>query len=163
MAILTGSYDPNAEASSGEFGALPAGEYKAQIVDSDMKPTKNNDGHYLELEYQVMGGEQDGRKVWCRLNLDNKNDTAVRIANEQFRSIRHATGVANPRDSVELHHKPHMIRVEFFAAGTTDRRGVARKSDQNEVKGWTAIEGGSQQTAPAASGGVAPWLGNRAA
>ncbi len=160
MANLNGMFDPNAEAAQ-DFGAIPSGEYLAQITASDMKPTKQNNGEYLELEYTVIDGEQKGRKIWIRLNLQNKNETAQRIANEQFRSIRDVTGVANPRTSEELHYKPHVIRVEFYARGTADRRGTIRNSDQNEIKAFKAAEGGvpaQQSAAPAAAPATAaPW------
>jgi len=168
MANLTGTYDPNAEASQ-DFGAIPAGEYLAVITDSDMKPTKNNDGHYLELAYEITAGDLKGRKLWTRLNLDNQNVQTVEIANKQFRSIRDATGVANPKDSVQLHNKPHLIRVDFLPAGSTDRRGQVRTKDQNEIKGWRAPEGATETTAaPAATttsapAGKAPWGSTKAA
>ena len=159
MASLTGTYDPNAEASQ-DFGAIPSGEYTAIIVDSDMKPTKQNDGHYLELAYQVSEGEFKGRKVWTRLNLDSPNATAVEIANREFASIREATGVKNPTDSTQLHNRPHIIRVEFIPAGTVQRNYTTKK-DGNEIKAWKKIEGAAP--APAASNdakpaaGASPW------
>lgn len=151
MANLNGSYDPNAEAQQ-DIGAIPSGEYLAQIVDSDMKPTKNNDGEYLELEYNVMDGEYKGRKVWARLNLSSPSQKAQEIANRQFASIREATGVANPRDSQELHYKPHVIRVEFIPSGTTQKNGYTTTRDGNEVKAWKRDE---SQTRAQAAGNAA--------
>lgn len=163
MANLNGSYDPNAEAQQ-DIGAIPSGEYLAQIVDSDMKPTKNNDGEYLELEYNVMDGEYKGRKVWARLNLSSPSQKAQEIANRQFASIREATGVANPRDSQELHYKPHVIRVEFIAAGTTQKNGYTTTRDGNEVKAWKKLEGYQapvlsqlSNSASAATDSTPPW------
>jgi hypothetical protein len=164
MANLYGTYDPNAEAQQ-DFAAIPSGEYTAQIVDSDMKPTKKNDGEFLELEYDVMDGEFKGRKLWARLNLKSPNVQAQEIANRQFASIREATGVANPRDSQELHYKPHVIRVEFIPAGTTQKNGYTTTRDGNEVKAWKKLEGVAPQqlttqtnsAAPAAGGKTPPW------
>ena len=139
MAILTGAYDPNAEAQQ-DFGAIPTGKYLAQIVDSDMKPTKKNDGHYLELTYEIVDGEYKGRKLWSRINLDNPNAKTVEIGNRQFASIREATGVKNPRDSNELHYRPHVIRVEFTPAGTTQKNGYTTDRDSSEIKAWEATD-----------------------
>jgi hypothetical protein len=146
MANLFGSYDPNAEAQQ-EFSAIPTGEYLAVIVDSDMKPTKKEDGEYLELTYQVQEGEFKGRKVWARLNLKSSNAQAAEIANRQFRSVREATGVMNPRDSQELHNKPHVIRVEFIPSGTKQKNGYITDRDANEVKAWKKVEGAVATTA----------------
>lgn len=166
MANLSGSYDPNAEAQQ-DIGAIPTGEYLAQIVDSDMKPTKKNDGEYLELEYEVMDGQFKGRKVWARLNLQSTNQQAQEIANRQFASVREATGVANPRDSQELHYKPHVIRVEFIPSGTTQKNGYTTTRDGNEVKAWkrddnqsraqAASNAAQSNAAPAASDNTPPW------
>lgn len=154
MALLTGRYNPDAEASQ-DIGAIPTGEYLAQIVDSDMKPTKNNEGEYLELTHEILDGDFKGRKVWARLNLDNPNTQAVEIANRDFSAIRQATGVLNPRDSADLHNKPVVIRVEFIPAGTVNKRGIASDRDRNEIKAWKKAEGVAQ-SAPA-SGGAKPW------
>ncbi|KAF1045647.1 DUF669 domain-containing protein [Xylophilus sp.] len=169
MANLFGSYDPNAEAQA-EFSAIPTGEYLSVIVDSDMKPTKSGDGEFLELTYQVSEGEYKGRKVWARLNLKTPNAQAQEIANRQFASIREATGVANPRDSQELHNKPHIIRVEFIPSGTSQKNGYVTNRDANEVKAWKKIEGvtpivGAASSAPAAnqSAETPPWKRNQAA
>lgn len=173
MANLTGAYDPNAEASQ-DFAPIPSGEYLAQIVESDMMPTKNNDGEYLELTYAITDGDYKGRKVWARLNLRNKNETAQRIGNEEFAAVRAATGVANPRDSQELHYKPHVIRVELIPAGTTDKKGYTNTRDKNEVKAWKKAEGATASApapAPAPSANQAqqdtssaapPWAGRAA-
>ena len=165
MANLTGAYDANAEAQQ-QFDPLPTGDYHAQIVDSDMKPTKKNDGHFLELEYDVIDGPCKGRKVWVRLNLDNPNAKAVEIANRQFASIREATGVMSPRDSQELHYKPHVIRVDFTPAGTKRRNGTVTDRDSNEVKAWKRLDGDAPAAAPAAAAqaaSAAPWAKRNAA
>lgn len=159
MANLNGMYNPDAEASNG--GKLPSGEYLAQIVASDMKPTKTG-GEYLELEYQVIDGEMKGRKHWERLNLVNKSDKVVEIANRQFASIREATGVANPTQSEQLHYKPHLIRIEYHAAGTPDRNGNPRQYEEAQIKGYrkadsAAVATAATQSAPVPASGGAPW------
>lgn len=161
MARIGGLYNPEAETQT-DIAPIPAGEYLAHITESDMKPTKKNDGEYLELEYTVLEGEYKGRKVWARLNLDNPNAQSVEIANKQMASIRLATGVANPQDSVELHYKPHVIRVEFIAAGTTQKNGYVTTKASNEVKAWRAAEGAQASSAPARGtpatpANAAPW------
>jgi uncharacterized protein DUF669 len=160
MANLTGMYNPEAEAQQ-DFAPIPAGEYLARIVESDMKPTKNNDGQYLELVYEIMDGEYAKRRLWARLNLENKNDQTVEIANRQMASIRDATGVSQPRDSQELHNKPHIVRVEFTPAGTTQKNGYVTQKDQNEIRGWKKGDGIPFETSAPAStnapAGDSPW------
>lgn len=169
MANLNGAYDPNAEVAT-DFSAIPTGDYPAVIVDSDMKPTKKNDGDYLELVHEITEGEYKGRKVWANLNLHNSNATAVEIANRQFASIREATGVANPTDSQQLHYKPVVIRVEFIPSGTTQKNGYVTNKDGNEIKAWKKPAAGasagnqpaSNQAAPATNGAAPPWAAKAA-
>lgn len=167
MAILNNIYNPEAEAQQ-DLGKLPTGEYVAQIIDSDLKPTQSG-GQYLELTYEVTEGPLKGRKHWERLNLDNANAQVVEIANRQFASVREATGVPNPRDSAELHFRPHVIRVEFYPAGSAKRNGQVRDRDESNIKAWKKLDGATpapapQQSAPAQSAGAAvpPWKRNAA-
>jgi len=48
------------------------------ITDSEMKPTRNGDGRYLQLTFQILEGPYKNRFVWARLNLHNANETAVK-------------------------------------------------------------------------------------
>jgi len=167
MALLTNLYNPDAEAQP-DFSPIPTGEYLAQIVDSDMKPTKNNTGEYLELAYEIVDGDYKGRRVWVRLNLVNANPQAVEIANRDFAAIRQATGVLNPRDSADLHRKPHVIRVEFIQAGETRGKRTFDR-DTNEVRAFKAAEGGagnasgaSASTTQTSRSNAAPWKRNAA-
>lgn len=129
-----------------DYSPIPAGEYPAQIIDSNMKATASNNGQYLELTHQIIDGPYKGRNVWARLNLDNPNAQTVQIAQQQLSSICHAIGVLKPGDSTALHNKPMVIRVEFIAAGSVDKRGRTRDRDTNEIKAWKKLEG----NAPAA-------------
>ncbi len=108
------------------FDVLPAGEYEACIVASTMKPTKDGNGKYLELELQILNGPFQNRKVFDRLNLVNSSAKAVEIAKGTLSAICRAVGVLTPQDSSELHNKPLRIKV------------TVRKSDEygdgNEVK-----------------------------
>lgn len=167
MANLNNIYNPDAEAQQ-DLGKLPTGEYVAQIIDSDLKPTQSG-GQYLELTYEVTEGPLKGRKHWERLNLDNANAQVVEIANRQFASVREATGVPNPRDSAELHFRPHVIRVEFYPAGSAKRNGQVRDRDESNIKAWKKLDGATpmsapQQSAPAPAAGAAvpPWKRNAA-
>jgi len=142
MAIeLSGQYDENAEANS--YEPLPAGEYRAQIIDAKKEDvSKSNDyGECLQLIWQVIGGEHNDRLVFQRLNLWGQNmrsnDTVVRIANSQFAEIRKATGKETPRDTDELLHIPCLIRV----AVTQDKN--KEYDPRNEIKAVKALSGGA--------------------
>lgn len=155
-----GHFDATQVAPREDFSPIPTGDYTAQIIDSDLKPTRANTGHYLELTFEVTEGEFKGRRVWARLNLDNPNPKAVEIAQRDLSAICHAIGKLQVNDSQELHYKPMGIRVEVV-----QREGY---SDSNEIKAFKALAKGTTTAAPApaaapaASNGAPPWA-NKAA
>jgi hypothetical protein len=150
MANLNGfnahEVEPNAA-----FDPLPAGKYLAAVTASEMKPTKNGDGSYLQLEFTVLEGEFKDRKVWDRLCINHPNATTVKIARGNLSAICRATGVMQPRDSVELHNIPLLITVKCKKRQDTGDL-------TNEVKGYEskASVTGQPQQAPVTSN-TPPW------
>ena len=111
------------------FDPLPAGKYLAAITSSEIKPTKRGDGNYLQLAFTILDGEFVGRLVWTRLTLEHENATAVKIARANLAAICKAVGVLTPKDSVELHNLPLIIRVAC-------RQRADTGDLVNEIKGY---------------------------
>jgi hypothetical protein len=128
------------------FEAVPAGKYIAVIVDSEIKQTKSGNGNYLELTFEITEGEYKGRKVWARLNIDNPNADAVKIARGELSAICRAVNVMTPNDSVDLHNLPLEITVKCKKRDGSDEIS-------NEIKGYAAKATAPSQT-PQQS---APW------
>lgn len=120
-------FDANDVDPAKGFDPLPAGKYKAVIVASEEKETKKQDGSYLQLTFEVIEGEFQGRKVWARLNLNNKNQTAVDIARGELSAICRAVGVMRLRDSEQLHDLPLLITVSAKKDGDGEVRNDIRK------------------------------------
>lgn len=145
-------FDPNTVEPAQDFAPIPSGEYVAIITDSDLKPTKNGSGEYLELTHQVIEGEFKGRLVWGRLNIRNANEVAQRIAQQQLSAICHALGMTQAiQDSAQLHNQPLIIRVEFVPEDHD--RGYRAK---NEIKAWKACAGASAPMTMAPAHSSAP-------
>lgn len=149
MTNLNG-FDANEVEPAVGFDPIPAGKYLAVITESEMKPTKSGTGQYLQFTFQVLEGEHKGRLLWARLNLDNPNATTVKIARGELSAICRAVGVMAPKDSLELHNLPLIIKV-----------GHKKRADTGElanvIKGYEK-KGAVAQPAPAASGdGKPPW------
>ncbi len=143
MADLNG-FNANEVEPSASFEAIPAGKYLAMITDSEMKPTKNGSGSYLQLTFTILEGEYKGRVVWARLNLANPNQTAVKIAQSELSAVCRAAGVMTPKDSCELHNIPLLITVKVKKRKDNDELS-------NEIKGFEskAAAAGKPQQAPA--------------
>lgn len=134
------------EERSNSYGPLPAGEYEMMIVKSETKPTKAMTGHYLELEMHVISGEHSGRRHWERLNLDNPNQQAVKIAQESLAKLCIAIGADDVEDSEALHDQPFVAEV-----------GIDKKDDQrNVIWGYKAITGQVSNAKPKSAPPPAP-------
>ena len=133
------------------FEPVPADKYIAMISSSEMKPTKNGDGSYLELELTILDGPYKDRKVWDRLCLNHPNSQTVKIARGYLSAICRAVGVMQPKDSCDLHNIPMLITVK---CKKRDDNGEIT----NEVRGYTKKEsaaGKPQQAAP--TDNTPPW------
>lgn len=107
------NFDATQVAPDMGFEVLPAGWYDAMIDESEMKPTKDGSGAYLQLRFSIMGGFANGQKVFQRLNLQNANQTAQDIAYKQLSAICHAIGVMQLQDSSQLHGQPMKIKLKI--------------------------------------------------
>lgn len=141
MADLSGFNAEQVEPQQ-SFEPIPAGWYTCMITDSEMKPTRNGAGEYLQLRMDVIDGQHEGRVIFDRLNLNNQNQTAVEIAQRQLSAICRAVGVMTPNDSTELHDKPLSVKVSIRPAGNG-------YDASNEVKAYGAANGGQSAPAPA--------------
>jgi len=150
MANLNGFNAATVEPSQ-DFEPIPAGNYLAVITESEMKPTKNGGGQYLQLAFQILDGSHKGRFVWSRLNLHNANPTTVQIARQELSAICRAVGVMAPNDSVELHNIPMVITVKLKKRDDTGEM-------TNEVRGYARREAASTSATPAqAANPTPPW------
>ena len=149
MADLRG-FDANQVEPTTTFDPIPAGKYVAVITDSEYKPTKAGTGSYLQLTFQIVEGEFNGRFLWARLNLQNPNLTAVKMAQADLSAICRAVGVLAPNDSAELHNLPLVIDVRCKKRQDTGEI-------TNELRGYIRKELPAPPAPPAASNSTAPW------
>ena len=126
--MATINFNANEVEPSSSFDAIPAGKYQAVITDSEFRPNRAGTGEYLQLEFEIIEGNYKNRKLWARLNMNNPNAEAVRIARADLAAICHAVNVMQPRDTIELHNLPLTIIVK------------CRKNQDdeivNEIKGY---------------------------
>ncbi len=152
MAHLNG-FDANEVEPNTNFDPIPAGKYLAIIVASEIKPTRNGKGEYLQLELDILDGPHKGRKIWDRLVIKHPSEQTVKIARGTLSSICRAVSVMAPRDSAELHNLPLIVSV-----------GLKKRDDTGEltntVKGYAKRDSGAAlagTTASNAPGSTPPW------
>ena len=123
-----GGFDAS-QIKDSEFEALPAGEYRAVMTESERKKTKDGASELLQVKLQIIDGPFKNRTVIDRFNLWNKNPEATTIAQQQFKKVCEALNIPKPPDSSALHMKPLMIKL-----AVKEYNG----NNQNEVKGYKA-------------------------
>lgn len=139
MVMLPQSFN-TADVADSEFEVIAPGIYEAMISESEMKATSSGDGAYIELKVQIVKGEKEGRLLFERLNVQNKNDKAVEIAYRTLKSICLACGKTNITDTNELHNKRFNIEVVVEKGKPYVKDGVQKDgSDQNRIKKYSGI------------------------
>lgn len=151
MAAFDGGFDATVVDPKAALDPVPAGNYIAVITESEEKPNSKGTGTYHQFTIEIVEGEHKGRKVWARLNLNNPNADAVKIARAELSAICRAVGVMKVNDSVDLHNLPMTVKV-----GLEKRKDTGELS--NVVKGYLPKDSakptnGNGATAPA----TAPW------
>ena len=166
MADLGMHFNPSdvPEDEKGSFDPMPAGDYHAQIIESEIKPTKSG-GDMLRLTLEIIDGPFANRKVWDNLNIRNNNATAQSIAQRALADICAATNTGALTDSEDLHFKTLVVTLKIEPArdGYDARNAVKRykgRGGQPPVgKAQTQAARPQQAAQPARSGGGGskPW------
>lgn len=147
--MATLNFDANQVEPHTGFDPIPAGKYLAIITASEMKPTKNDTGRFLQCEFQIIDGPHKGRRLWSRHTLEHSNAQTVQIARGELSAICRAVGVMIPKDSAELHNLPLTITVKVKAREDTGE-------PSNEICGWARKETAQGKPAQAATN-TPPW------
>lgn len=144
MANLGTTFDASGVEPATVYDLLPAGDYLVQIVESEIRPTRDGNGQYLWLMLDVLDGPCQGRKLFDQLNLVNPNSQTVEIAQRTLSSICHATGRMQVADSEELHLIPMTVSVTIEAP----KNGYGPKNRIRYRVPETATAPGRTPTAP---------------
>jgi len=92
---------------TGSSEALPAGEYRVQITDTDIVDSKSGDAEMIKIIYEVVADPKfDGRKIFDNLIIKHTSSVdAVRIGKQKINTICAMTGVKGMKDTAQLHGK----------------------------------------------------------
>ena len=137
------------------FKELVPGEYLAQIIDTDISPTKAGTGEKLTLKFEVVEGEFSSTYIWHNLNIANPNPKAVEISSRQLAQICRAVGIDGFQTPDALIGKRCMIVVGMGKAN-------GDYPAKPEIKGWQPNGAQAAQPAPAQpaaqAAGKKPWV-----
>ena len=149
MADFGHTFDASQVEPNSEYEVLSPGKYLAQIVNSEMRPTKDGMGQYLFLEIDILEGQYQGRKLFDRLNLSNPNPNAVEIAQRTLSSICRAVGRLQVNNSEQLHLLP-------FIADVRVRPPRGEYGESNSIRYLPRAQGGAQPAPMRPAAAMAP-------
>lgn len=132
-------FDP-ASVPAQNYDPIPAGWYKALVVQADVVPTKAGDGQRIKIEFEIVDGEHQGRKLFGNINIVNPNPKAQEIGLRELAELTRACGLVTVRDTSEFIDKVVLIKVSV--------RADAGREPDNDIKGYKAIGGAAPASTP---------------
>lgn len=136
------------------FELIPDGtEAIAVISATETKETRGGTGSYLKLKIEIIDGDYKGRVLFDNLNLQNKNETAMKIAYQTLAKICTAINKPQIQTSEELCDIPLKIKI-----GVRKQEGY---EPTNIIKNYTSAN--DESVAPAkkptqqSNSAVPPW------
>lgn len=128
MAFMGATFQPGQMDTENKFAAIPAGWYKAMVMESDVKDNKSNTGQYVKFVFEVMEGQYANRKIWTYINFQHKNPDAAAIGQRDLGALAKAAGILSDfSDTNQLHAIPVEIKVAVkLAEGIYDEGNVIK-------------------------------------
>jgi hypothetical protein len=126
-----------ADVPENQYELIAPGKYQAMIVANTLKENKAKDGAYYELEVSIQtpSGSKTLKEM---LNIQNKNETAVRIAQQTLRDICIACNKTSIQDLDEVMNIRMLVNVVVEGVGkkyTDSTTGEEKESKgQNRIK-----------------------------
>lgn len=139
-----------AQVSNG-FEPVPAGSYRAQVIETELRQTKAGNGQYIRATFEILDGPHAGKKIFTNYNIAHSNPQTQEIGRGQLKAFLTYSGHPNPnmlRNTEEMHGRPVIINVIVKA-------GSGEYGPSNEIKSYAAVGAGAAKPA-AAAGFAAP-------
>ena len=117
------------ERVGGNYDPIPEGDYTLEAVEAEDKVTKDGTGTYINVKFEVKGGEHDGRLIWNIFNVVNKSEAAQRIGRQQLVAWATACGKPEADDTDKLIGKK-------FKATVGIEKGTGGYKDSNRIRAF---------------------------
>jgi hypothetical protein len=142
-----------AEEKGTSFDLLPAGKYKAEIVQATCGPTKNGRGQSVKLQWAITEGEFENRPLFQDILVQHESEEAQRIGRERFKDVCDACGISEPVTKLGvLQYVPCILSV------VVEKDKTGAYPDKNKVARVRPVTAGGNGGAPArASANEIPW------
>jgi len=151
MADLGQNFDDNSPKMGGGGFPLDEGEHPFIILTEEIKEAKSNPANkYLQYNCVVDDGPQKGADFTIILNFWNSNPIAVKIAGEEFNTLRMAAQVPGTNDSAAL--------LQKRAVAVVKKKTKGKSIGEIYIADYSPVAGAVTQAAstPPATNNVAP-------
>ena len=135
MASLGGVFDATQVEPSGARVLVAIGPHPAQVLRTDVIPTKDGEGKFAWFEVEITDGEFKGCTLETRMNLWNKNPKTVEIAQRDLSALCHATSEMAVEDTDQLCFKPFIVIVKHEPA-VMNPDGSQKYGPKAEISGF---------------------------
>lgn len=102
-------YDPSV---STDDGTLPAGDYLAEIIDTNVSPPRNGDGKMLNLTWRISTGDYEGQYIFSHWPFLHSSSQAMMFARRKISMLCEACKIEDiVTDPEILKGNPCLVHV----------------------------------------------------
>jgi hypothetical protein len=98
------------------FGPVPENVYRLMITKAELKPNRAETGRVIELEFRVVDGPHEGRRLWERFDYGGADEKAVKKGRARLATLCRAVGLPEPGDTENLVGKHVVAKVGVLPA-----------------------------------------------
>ena len=142
MKLGKSGLDLSAVRAFGVSTVLPAGNYNAKCISTEMKETKKG-GHMVIAKFSVINGDYAGCEIEDNYHVVNDSEAAVRIGLSKIKAILEFGGHKNPnmiKDTDEMHGLTVGIVVSQNEESFVNEKGETVNFTKNKIEGYRAVE-----------------------
>jgi hypothetical protein len=133
--LMGGGFDTNRDDAATGYTIIPTGWYPAIIENAEIKDNSKGTGKILAVQYEIIGDNFSGRKMFSNFNIVNPNQKAVEIAQRELAGLGQACAIPVLTDTTELLGKMIQIRIKVVP-GSKTRSG----EDENTVGAFKPLD-----------------------
>ena len=91
--LYDSSFNPDEVEAARQSEPIPDGDYIMQATKTELNETRSRNGYRLDVEFTIVEGQHERRKLFTSLNVRNSNQQAEQIALSELKRLSEACGV----------------------------------------------------------------------
>ena len=145
-------FDFNLDEVEASNSVVPQGTYLVQVEKTELVDTKSG-GQMIKAQFNIVGEEQNGRKIFENFNIANDNPEAVKIGLGQVKSLVLASGA----NLSKFTSPDQLVGLECLV--TVKVKSSEEYGDSNSITSYKKLGGNTPTLAgktPVANGAIIP-------